>query len=391
MTKDDILKRIENAKEKVAADMQSMFDGLRAEVSKAIDEAKELSWQEGYKECLKSIGQTPVNTEDDEPVKEAEYVLTNPMVAAFMLHKYPDNILTTGKSVVNDYISRYVVENDYANNAVEHPLPVNIGTPSDDVYLKGGGHVYQGKGGQIFNLAPNRTYEGTVGGKAVKLRTVGTVCQIHFEADSFIPNCRDIGGYKAEGGTVKYRRILRSAELPTIKKDSSLVKVMKDLAVTCEIDLRGEHAYNDLGWRGYAIGINGYAQAITSPTKYKEVFERVLKEVKSSGCVILHCHAGADRTGTIVALLLALLGVSASDICKDYELTCACHWCNFKRIDDERFAEFSQGELRSAFKKLASLYGTKGESLQQQAYSWWTKKVGITAQQVSDFKKAMIG
>ena len=37
--------------------------------------------------------------------------------------------------------------------------------------------------------------------------------------------------------------------------------------------------------------------------------------------VIVHCMAGKDRTGTVCALTLALLGVSDRDIASDYALT----------------------------------------------------------------------
>jgi protein tyrosine/serine phosphatase len=39
------------------------------------------------------------------------------------------------------------------------------------------------------------------------------------------------------------------------------------------------------------------------------------------GAVLVHCHAGKDRTGVVVALILSLLGVSDSDIADDYTLT----------------------------------------------------------------------
>jgi protein-tyrosine phosphatase len=39
------------------------------------------------------------------------------------------------------------------------------------------------------------------------------------------------------------------------------------------------------------------------------------------GGVLVHCHAGKDRTGVVVALILALLGVSDEDIADDYALT----------------------------------------------------------------------
>jgi len=39
------------------------------------------------------------------------------------------------------------------------------------------------------------------------------------------------------------------------------------------------------------------------------------------GGVLVHCHAGKDRTGTIVALLLSLVGVPDEPIADDYALT----------------------------------------------------------------------
>jgi hypothetical protein len=39
------------------------------------------------------------------------------------------------------------------------------------------------------------------------------------------------------------------------------------------------------------------------------------------GAVLVHCHAGKDRTGIVVALVLALFGVSDTEIADDYALT----------------------------------------------------------------------
>jgi protein-tyrosine phosphatase len=39
------------------------------------------------------------------------------------------------------------------------------------------------------------------------------------------------------------------------------------------------------------------------------------------GGVIVHCHAGKDRTGILVALVLELLGVPRTTIARDYALT----------------------------------------------------------------------
>jgi protein-tyrosine phosphatase len=42
------------------------------------------------------------------------------------------------------------------------------------------------------------------------------------------------------------------------------------------------------------------------------------------GGVVLHCHAGRDRTGVVVALALHLAGVSAESIATDYALSDNC-------------------------------------------------------------------
>ena len=39
------------------------------------------------------------------------------------------------------------------------------------------------------------------------------------------------------------------------------------------------------------------------------------------GAVLVHCHAGKDRTGIVVALILSLLGATDADIAEDYALT----------------------------------------------------------------------
>ena len=39
------------------------------------------------------------------------------------------------------------------------------------------------------------------------------------------------------------------------------------------------------------------------------------------GAVVIHCHAGKDRTGLVVALVLRLTGVSPEDIARDYALS----------------------------------------------------------------------
>jgi protein tyrosine/serine phosphatase len=53
-----------------------------------------------------------------------------------------------------------------------------------------------------------------------------------------------------------------------------------------------------------------------------DVFGRYFRAIaEAGGPVLIHCAAGKDRTGLLVALTQHLLGVSAEDIMADYLLT----------------------------------------------------------------------
>lgn len=77
----------------------------------------------------------------------------------------------------------------------------------------------------------------------------------------------------------------------------------------------------------YCIMLDNY------PEQIKLIMEAIV--VAREGGVLLHCHAGKDRTGTISALLLAVAGVSHDDICQDYALSQACLWPLWEEIVEE--------------------------------------------------------
>ena len=55
---------------------------------------------------------------------------------------------------------------------------------------------------------------------------------------------------------------------------------------------------------------------------FQQIFKSTLNHMTGTGDgIIVHCAAGKDRTGTLVALIQALLGVHEDDIMDDYMLT----------------------------------------------------------------------
>lgn len=80
----------------------------------------------------------------------------------------------------------------------------------------------------------------------------------------------------------------------------------------------------------------GYLES--GPASLKEIFQ-TLASFGDQPCLI-HCTAGKDRTGVVVALLLDLLGVDRADIVADYAATQA--------FQDEQYFQEAAGRAAAA-------------------------------------------
>ena len=158
-----------------------------------------------------------------------------------------------------------------------------------------------------------------------------------------ISNMRDIGGWTGINGIkIPYGKIYRGGSLSNLSTSGKEIFLGK-LGIKTEIDLRGAAGYDgavqdvvdprlnyqkcsipaytsivpDYGVfndAGDYLGFNGDA-----PAGIKKIFELLAN--KDNYPFYAHCSAGADRTGTIIFLINALLGVSYEDLTKDFELT----------------------------------------------------------------------
>lgn len=136
-------------------------------------------------------------------------------------------------------------------------------------------------------------------------------------------NTRDLGGWACDGGKVKYGMLVRGGEPNEVDKDLMVGQV----GIRTELQLlpksESRHTYSAWGIDFYANPeqTNFVSYSLAEKTLWKFYLQVVFDSVSHSNPLYFHCGIGADRTGTIAVMLEALLGVSQSDIDKDYELT----------------------------------------------------------------------
>jgi protein tyrosine/serine phosphatase len=167
-------------------------------------------------------------------------------------------------------------------------------------------------------------------------------------------NVRDLGGLPARTGRTRHGVLVRSDALDALT--AADVAVLIDLGVAHVVDLRttSERAERGAGLLGttsvtyseleafddevlarrrrarneaFAAGVDpirimvdGYEQLLElAGPRFAEVLDRIVSPGGSP--VLVHCSAGKDRTGVLVALLLEVAGVEREAIVADYGAT----------------------------------------------------------------------
>ena len=130
-------------------------------------------------------------------------------------------------------------------------------------------------------------------------------------------NFRDVGGWDCDGGTVKYGLLYRSGNLAASDEDL----VINQLGIKAEIDLTAD-ATSAYGNKLRFYCAPSYAMyTLNDKVAWKTNLKALFDNVNYGDPVVFHCSMGADRTGTFALICEGLLGVSQSDMDKDYELT----------------------------------------------------------------------
>jgi protein-tyrosine phosphatase len=149
-------------------------------------------------------------------------------------------------------------------------------------------------------------------------------------------NSRDIGGIAAGGQVVRRGRVIRS-DAPVALGESGRC-ALRDLGMRRAIDLR-EAVERRLdppeldGIEVHHAPVLGDGFRVDESTTLEDVYRGILEQrgaalagvvrllALDGGPTLIFCSAGKDRTGIVVAVVLAALGVSAEEIVDDYART----------------------------------------------------------------------
>ena len=136
-------------------------------------------------------------------------------------------------------------------------------------------------------------------------------------------NTRDLGGWACDGGKVKYGMLVRGGEPNEVDKDLMVnqVGIRTELQLLPKRESRRTYSTWGIDFFANPTENSSVNYSLSPKSLWKFYLQVVFDSVSHDKPVYFHCGIGADRTGTIAVMLEALLGVSQSDIDKDYELT----------------------------------------------------------------------
>lgn len=273
-------------------------------------------------------------------------------------------------------------------SVIETTTPIKEGKSSCATYnLKTGSHYY-------FRV--NVTLEsGQTVSKTGEFDTKKSPRMIYLEGGN---NVRDIGGWMTDSGKeIKQGLLYRGGEIDGGKNtghaDFCLTKTgieqLRALGIKTDFDLRSE---------SNKVGENSILGADVSRTFYdafqyldalkasnaettRSIFSDLAKPEKYP--VYLHCTHGVDRAGTTSLLLEALLGVSAEDLVRDYELS--AFYYNYAHV--HRNFDENGGPITKVIEELEKY---EGEKLSDKTANFMLS-IGVTEAEIASIRNIFLG
>lgn len=153
-------------------------------------------------------------------------------------------------------------------------------------------------------------------------------------------NLRDIGGYPTPDGSTRWQTLFRSDALHRLGEPGR--DALRELGVTLVLDLREDwestaapDALDGVGHTAAHVPIyDGTLDMALAGADLEELYRRMLDHngvgltqavrriaTADPEPVLVHCTAGKDRTGLVIALILLTVGVAECDVVADYAMS----------------------------------------------------------------------
>ena len=236
---------------------------------------------------------------------------------------------------------------------------------------------------KVYNLRAGQRYFWKIAASSLRMQSPASDFLTEDEAPTMyrvegLTNVRDLGGWKTlSGKRVKRGLIIRGCEMDTHHDitDEGRRVMLEELGIRTDFDMRGEAVgkidRSPLGpsVRFELIPVKAYGEFLEpdQDAVCRQVFTLLADETAYP--IYMHCWGGADRAGTVVLLLNALLGVDDESLLKDYELTSFSIWGERSRTS----------QLFTTLLDALNRYGSAGLSLSAKAESY-LEAVGVTAE-----------
>ena len=336
----------------------------------------------------------------------------------FNLASLGDNV-----SIHTDLQSEYLEDNyfnvaDYADGTKElsRPLPVTLTwvTDTGSTGLNADEIEYEIKISEFEDLSSARTLTSTGTSCEVYNLKIGTdyywnVTASDNENNSYtsavatfttesigprnlyvdgITNVRDTGGYlTVDGKYTKQGMIYRCGRLNANDSPDAMIteegidEMLNVLGIKSEIDLRetdcnggieksvlGESVNYYFVPMGYGNNLIDDTDDEPNPERIKRFFEILSDE--NNYPLIFHCSIGTDRTGLCAYLIEGLLGVSETDLFRDYLFS------NFGNIGGSRKAN----TIRKKYAYIIKAY--EGDTLSEKTYKYLNEVIGVPTEKL---------
>lgn len=203
-----------------------------------------------------------------------------------------------------------------------------------------------------------------------------------------VDNIRDLGGWDCDGGKIKYGKLFRGGEMYGYLTEEGKQQALQMMGILKEIDLRFTEDLNGRTESGFGPTVDmlhvdmtwGSLEFQKTSGHIKAILDPLFDYVLADKPTYFHCSAGADRTGVVALLVEGILGVSQSDIDKDYELTCF-----FTGLGNN-----ARSRERTVWTREITYINTFAGTTFQEKIMNLLLASGITLEKINAFREAMI-